>query len=116
MITAFQSKVFLALCEVPKGYVTTYGALAKRIGCRSAQAVGGALRNNPFAPVVPCHRVVAADLTIGGFNGATEGPEIERKKALLLAEGITFDVAGKVKDFSAVWQCKKTSETKKTSY
>ena len=106
-VSAFQAKVYQALCEVPKGYVTTYGALAKRIGCCSAQAVGGALRNNPFAPEVPCHRVVAADLTIGGFNGTTDGPEIERKMALLLAEGIAFNAAGKVKDSSAVWHFKK---------
>ena len=104
--TAFQSKVYLALCEVPKGYVTTYGALAKRVGCRSAQAVGGALRNNPFAPEVPCHRVIASDLTIGGFNGATDGPEIERKKTLLRAEGIAFDATGKVNDSSAIWDLK----------
>lgn len=103
MVTAFQSKVYLALCEVPKGYVTTYGALAKRIGCRSAQAVGGALRNNPFAPEVPCHRVLAADLSIGGFNGQTGGPEIERKKALLLAEGIQFDAEGILNNTSLVW-------------
>lgn len=104
MVTPFQAKVYQALCEVPKGTVTTYGELAKRIGCRSAQAVGGALRNNPFAPEVPCHRVVAADLSIGGFQGETDGPQIERKKALLLAEGIAFDGAGKVKEASAVWR------------
>ena len=105
-VTAFQAKVYQALCEVPKGHVTTYGELAKRIGCRSAQAVGGALRNNPFAPDVPCHRVVAADLSIGGFQGETDGPQIERKRALLRAEGIAFDAAGKVKDSSAVWHFK----------
>jgi methylated-DNA-[protein]-cysteine S-methyltransferase len=105
-VTAFQAKVYQALCEVPKGAVTTYGELAKRIGCRSAQAVGGALRNNPFAPEVPCHRVVAADLSIGGFQGETDGPQIERKRALLRAEGIVFDGAGKVKDSSVVWRFK----------
>jgi methylated-DNA-[protein]-cysteine S-methyltransferase len=105
-VTAFQAKVYQALCEVPKGHVTTYGELAKRIGCRSAQAVGGALRNNLFAPDVPCHRVVAADLSIGGFQGETDGPQIERKRALLRAEGIAFDAAGKVKDASAVWRFK----------
>ena len=106
-VTAFQSKVYLALCEVPKGYVTTYGALAKRIGCCSAQAVGGALRNNPFAPEVPCHRVVAADLSIGGFNGATDGPEIKRKLALLASEGVAFGADGKLKDPTVVWLFKK---------
>jgi methylated-DNA-[protein]-cysteine S-methyltransferase len=107
MVTDFQSKVYLALCQVPKGYVTTYGALAKRIGCRSAQAVGGALRNNPFAPEVPCHRVVAADLTIGGFNGATDGPQIKRKLALLASEGVVFGADGKLKDPTVVWLFKK---------
>ena len=106
-VTAFQSKVYLALCEVPKGYVTPYGALAKRIGCCSAQAVGGALRNNPFAPEVPCHRVVAADLSIGGFNGATDGPEIKRKLALLASEGVAFGADGKLKDPTVVWLFKK---------
>ena len=105
-VSAFQAKVYQELCEVPKGHVTTYGELARRIGCRSAQAVGGALRNNPFAPEVPCHRVVAADLSIGGFQGETDGPQIERKRALLRAEGIAFDAAGKVKDPSAVWRFK----------
>lgn len=105
-VSAFQAKVYQALCEVPKGHVTTYGELARRIGCRSAQAVGGALRNNPFAPEVPCHRVVAADLSIGGFQGETDGPQIDRKRALLRAEGIAFDAAGKVKDPSAVWRFK----------
>jgi methylated-DNA-[protein]-cysteine S-methyltransferase len=105
-VTAFQAKVYQALCEVPRGSVTTYGELAKRIGCRSAQAVGGALRNNPFAPDVPCHRVVAADLSIGGFQGETDGPQIERKRELLRAEGIAFDAAGKIKDSSAVWHFK----------
>ena len=106
-VTAFQSQVYLALCEVPKGYVTTYGALAKRIGCCSAQAVGGALRNNPFAPEVPCHRVVAADLSIGGFNGATDGPQIKRKLALLASEGVAFGAGGKLKDPTVVWLFKK---------
>jgi methylated-DNA-[protein]-cysteine S-methyltransferase len=55
---------------------------------------------------VPCHRVVAADLSIGGFQGETDGPHIERKRALLRAEGISFDAAGKVKDPSAVWRFK----------
>lgn len=62
-------------------------SLARRIGCRSAQAVGQALRRNPYAPEVPYHRVVAADGTLGGFNGMREGEQIERKRRLLMEEG-----------------------------
>ena len=72
-VTLFRRKVYGALLEVPRGCVTTYGSLARRVECGSAQAVGGALRANPFAPDVPCHRVVAADLSVGGFCGCRAG-------------------------------------------
>lgn len=85
-ITAFQRRVYLALLEVPRGETITYGELARRIGCRSAQAVGQALKRNPFAPHVPCHRVIASDGTIGGFHGEREGEIIEKKKRLLKEE------------------------------
>ena len=85
-ITAFQRKVYLELLNVPCGQTITYGELARRIGCRSAQAVGQALRRNPFAPDVPCHRVIAADGSLCGFNGHREGKEIERKRKLLEKE------------------------------
>lgn len=84
-ITEFQRRVYLALLDVPAGQTVTYGQLARAIGCRSPQAVGQALRRNPFAPDVPCHRVVAKQ-GIGGFFGQTEGEMIERKKALLREE------------------------------
>jgi methylated-DNA-[protein]-cysteine S-methyltransferase len=58
--------------------------------------VGQALRRNPFAPEVPCHRVIAADLTIGGFAGRRQGREIVRKQALLAAEGVRFTRAGRL--------------------
>jgi len=102
-VTPFQSRVYEALSEVPRGAVTTYGALARRIGCGSAQAVGNALRNNPYAPRVPCHRVIAADLSVGGFQGKREGAAIERKLALLASEGVIFDEKGKIKDKAHVW-------------
>jgi len=89
-VTPFRQRVFEALLEVPRGSVTTYGALAVRIGCSSARAVGGALRHNPLAPEVPCHRVVASDLTLGGFAGQRSGEMIEKKRALLKAEGVYF--------------------------
>ncbi|MBQ8449896.1 MAG: MGMT family protein [Bacteroidaceae bacterium] len=82
-ITPFQKRVYLALLDVPSGQTITYGELARRIGCRSAQAVGQALKRNPFAPEVPCHRIIAADGSLGGYNGKREGEEIERKRELL---------------------------------
>lgn len=85
-LTDFQRRVYLALLDIPRGTTITYGELARRIGCRSAQAVGQALKRNPFAPDVPCHRVVAADGSLGGYNGAREGAELERKRQLLDSE------------------------------
>lgn len=85
-ITPFQRRVYLALLEVPAGETITYGELARRIGCRSAQAVGQALKRNPYAPDVPCHRVIAADGSLGGYNGRRDGEELERKRQLLNSE------------------------------
>lgn len=85
-ITDFQRQVYLELLHVPCGETITYGELARRIGCRSAQAVGQALKRNPFAPDVPCHRVVSSDGTIGGYHGQRTGKMIDRKRELLLAE------------------------------
>ena len=95
-LTAFQRRVYDALREVPAGRVTTYRLLARRLGCGSARAVGGALRRNPFAPEVPCHRVIASDGTVGGFQGRREGPAIRRKLDLLRGEGVCFDEAGRL--------------------
>lgn len=76
----------MELLNVPAGATITYGELAQRIGCRSAQAVGQALKRNPFAPHVPCHRVVGANGSIGGYFGKREGDMIERKRRLLNEE------------------------------
>ncbi len=96
-ITDFQSRVYAALCEVPAGRVTTYKELAGRVGCGAPRAIGQALRRNPFAPRVPCHRVIASDLCVGGFAGRREGDEIARKLALLAEEGVVFS-EGKLAD------------------
>lgn len=90
-ITEFQRKVYLELLNVPCGETISYGELARRIGCRSAQAVGQALRRNPFAPDVPCHRVIAHDGSIGGFDGQRSGEKIEKKQKLLEAERRCFE-------------------------
>ena len=89
-ITPFQRRVYAALRLIPRGRVTTYASLARRLGCGSPRAVGQALRRNPFSPEVPCHRVIRSDLTIGGFAGNRSGPQVARKVALLQAEGIEF--------------------------
>ena len=87
-ITPFQRRVYLELLNIPAGKTITYGELAKRIGCRSAQAIGQALKRNPFAPEVPCHRVVAADGSIGGYCGQRTGEQIARKRRFLEEESI----------------------------
>ena len=102
-VTLFQQRVYDALCEVPRGRVTTYGRLARRIGCGSPRAVGGALRSNPFAPRVPCHRVIAADGSPGGFQGRTGGAPLRRKLALLKDEGVTFGSDGRLCDPGRLW-------------
>lgn len=81
LITEFQRKVYLETLRIPIGQTITYGELAQRIGCRSARAVGQALHRNPFAPEVPCHRVVAAGGKIGGYAFG-----IEKKRELLQDE------------------------------
>ena len=89
-ISPFAAKVYAALRRVPAGKVITYAALGSRIDCRSPRAIGQALRANPFAPEVPCHRVIASDLTPGGFQGRRSGPALAKKLRLLATEGVTF--------------------------
>ncbi|RFU77893.1 methylated-dna-- -cysteine methyltransferase, partial [Trichoderma arundinaceum] len=67
--TDFEKRVWTALCQIPRGRVTTYGLLSAYLGT-SPRAVGNALRRNPFAPDVPCHRVVATGGSLGGFKGS----------------------------------------------
>jgi methylated-DNA-[protein]-cysteine S-methyltransferase len=118
-VTPFRFKVYDALLMIPPGKVTTYGLLAKYLKT-SPRAVGGALRHNPYAPFIPCHRVIAADYFVGGFSGYVlyaaaksglcrdlnpvhaapwhrawgTGETIDRKRELLLAEGVAFDSQG----------------------
>jgi methylated-DNA-[protein]-cysteine S-methyltransferase len=101
-MTTFRRRVYEALGLVPSGFVTTYGDLAGYIGCGSARAVGQALRANPFAPRVPCHRVIAGDLSPGGFQGERGGAALQRKLDLLGSEGVGFD-AGRLRDRQRVF-------------
>ena len=94
--TEFERRVYDALQLIPRGKVTTYGLLGEYLDCGSAQAIGQALRRNPFAPEVPCHRVVSRDLSIGGFSGSRDGEPIDRKRRLLSSEGVRFLPDGRV--------------------
>ena len=81
-VTEFQRRVYLALLDVPKGSLITYGELALKVGCKSPRAVGNALHKNPFAPLVPCHRVVRANGEIGGYAfGEQEKLRLLREEA-----------------------------------
>ena len=103
-LTPFCKRVLAMLTQVPRGRYTTYKALADSIstasssGPSSARAVGSAMRNNPFAPEVPCHRVLAADGKIGGFGGdwGDNGRFVGEKRRLLREEGVQFDGRGRV--------------------
>ena len=67
-LSPFQNRVLEVTRLIPVGYVTSYGALSEAAG-GSPRAVGGVMASNPFAPIVPCHRVVRSDLTLGGYGG-----------------------------------------------
>ena len=79
--TPFQKKVWTALFTIDYGQTKTYGEIAKIIDCRSAQAVGQAISRNPIALIIPCHRVICADGSVGGYAYG-----IDRKKQLLQME------------------------------
>ena len=86
-LTRFQQAVYQAICRIPSGETRSYQWVARQIGRpRAARAVGNALHHNPFAPNVPCHRVIRTDGTLGGYLGGTA-----KKKALLLRERSRLD-------------------------
>lgn len=101
-LTPFRKKTLSMLCEIPRGRYSTYQAMSDHITTTShktcARAVGNAMRNNPFAPEVPCHRILAADGSLGGFGGhwGENGKFANKKHELLREEGVRFDGRGKV--------------------
>jgi len=90
---AWDRSVLLEVSRVGWGETASYGEIARRIGSpRAARAVGGALGRNPISLLIPCHRIIAADGTIGGYGGDAWGSQEERleiKRDLLLREGVT---------------------------
>jgi methylated-DNA-[protein]-cysteine S-methyltransferase len=82
-VPAFQQQALRELARVPFGQVTTYGALAAKIGKpRAARAIGGAMNRNPIPIVLPCHRVVGSNGKLVGYAGG-----LDRKEQLLRLEG-----------------------------
>ena len=102
-ITPYRKRLYTVLLSVPPGRYTTYAAMSDYLQS-SARAVGSGMRNNPFAPDVPCHRVLAADGSIGGFQGdwGKEGKYANKKLELLRSEGVRFDGRGRV--VGQVWK------------
>jgi methylated-DNA-[protein]-cysteine S-methyltransferase len=105
-ITDFQASVYAHLLAIPPGQISTYGALAKVLNS-SPRAVGGALRCNPWAPEVPCHRIIASDGFVGGFKGdwqkAPSGINQTEKLRLLKEEGISFTADGRLIQKEHIW-------------
>jgi len=82
-----EEKIYRKLLQVPSGHITTYGDLAKAINLKNGQrVVGQIMKKNPFPVIVPCHRVVKYDGTIGGYMFGSE-----RKKFMLSQEGLEIN-------------------------
>ncbi len=96
-MTQFAEKVYKLCSQIPRGKVSTYGEIANALNS-SPRAVGQALRCNPYAPKVPCHRVVSANGKIGGFMGKTSGKEIQKKTEMLRKEEVIIN-NGKIEHF-----------------
>jgi len=80
---SFNEKVWALTARIPKGRVATYAQIARKLKTQGYRAVGNALNRNPYAPGVPCHRVVGSDGSLTGFASG-----VKKKEQLLRAEGV----------------------------
>ena len=93
-LAAYSVKVTEATLRVPVGYVTTYGSIAEAVG-GGPRAVGNVMASNRFAPLVPCHRVVKSDLTLGGYGGGLRAKvEMLRREKRGFSEPMEVSVEG----------------------
>jgi methylated-DNA-[protein]-cysteine S-methyltransferase len=89
----FERRILLVNYQIPQGRVMTYGGLAAKAGVPGgARAVGNVMAGNPFPLVIPCHRVIRSDGSLGGFGGG-----LPMKRALLEKEGVFFDGRDRVR-------------------
>jgi len=95
-VSEFDINVYRIVSYIPSGKVCTYGQIAEVIGNKGlSRAVGSALRRNPYAPFVPCHRVVKADGDISGYFG-DNGELKDLKGQILIKEGISVNEKRKI--------------------
>jgi len=93
LCSEFQRRVLIAEYGIPRGWVSTYGRIAKHLSHpRAVRAVGRALATNPFPVVIPCHRAVRGDGALGGYQGG-----LMMKKSLLEMEGLHFISSVRIK-------------------
>ena len=90
--SGFQRRVLIAEHGIPRGWVSTYGLIAAHLGVESgARAVGTALARNPFPLIIPCHRAIRSDGSLGGYQG---GPAMKHR--LLELENVHVSATGRV--------------------
>jgi methylated-DNA-[protein]-cysteine S-methyltransferase len=102
-VSGYQRSVYRMLQNIPAGKVTTYGSISNAIGS-GPRAVGTAVASNRYAPFVPCHRVIPANMTIGNYsmNGKPDSEGSDVKRQLLEKEGVVFD--GDKVQASCLWK------------
>jgi methylated-DNA-[protein]-cysteine S-methyltransferase len=92
VVKGFARRVLRKDGKIPRGRVMSYGGLAESVGVAGgARAVGNVMAGNPFPLVIPCHRVIRSDGSLGGFGGG-----LPMKRALLEMEGVRFNPKGRV--------------------
>ncbi len=97
---AFGDKVVKLMRLIPRGRITTYKAIARALNCKAYRAVGRAVGDNPYAPRVPCHRVVKSNGTVGNYGGG-----VKKKIVMLRKERIKINGRGpkaKIENFEKV--------------
>lgn len=95
-MNSFNQRVWALCKKIPKGKISTYKEIARAMNTNAYRAVGNALNKNPYAPIVPCHRVVNSDGRIGGFAYGSR-----KKITLLRKEGIRIKKA-RIQNFDKV--------------
>ena len=98
---SFNERCYDLLRKVPKGRITTYKEIAKALKTKAYRAVGNAMNKNPYAPEVPCHRVIKSNGEVGGFASG-----IKKKIEMLKKEGVEVSRKGRVDLEEYFWKLK----------